>query len=674
MKTPIKLPLKTALKHFTSERNLEMAFILRSGRWFVLVIIFICMSVVVSAQSTDEATDEAQNGDTLLYLDASAPLEVRVEDLLGRMTLEEKVGQMTQIEKNSLESGDVTDYFLGSVLSGGGGYPHPNTAEAWAEMVDGFQEEALATRLAIPLIYGVDAVHGHNNIYGAVIFPHNIGLGATGNADLVEQIGRATAENTLATGIYWNFAPVLAVVQDYRWGRTYEAYSDNPELVTRLGTAFLLGLQGEQLGSEDSVLATPKHFIGDGGAVFGTSTTGNYLIDQGQTLDDETMLREVYLPPYIDAIQNGAMSIMVSFSSWGDLKMHAHEDLLTGVLKEELGFEGYIISDWGGIDQISTDYYDAVVTALNAGVDMNMVPYDAPRFINTLLDAVEAGDVAAERIDDAVRRILRVKFMMGLFENPFSNPDLLSTVGSDEQRELARQAVQESLVLLQNNERTLPIARNTPLIFVAGTGADDLGMQSGGWTIEWQGLLGNITVGTTILDGIEAVVDDPEQVVYDRFGKFRNRTDEAGNDLIADVGIVVVGEVPYAEGVGDRADLQLSQGDKDLIERVRSRVDRLVVVLLSGRPMTITDQLAQSDAFVAAWLPGTEGQGVADVLFGDVDFTGKLSFRWQRTDNQLPILYGAEDEGCDAPLFPFGYGLTLESSADDQIDSPAECE
>jgi beta-glucosidase len=646
-----------------------MVFILKQGRWLFLILTFICITVSVSAQSTEEPGTEAP-----LYLDTSAPIEDRVDDLLSRMTLEEKVGQMTQVEKNSLQERDVTEYFLGSVLSGGGGYPRPNTPEAWAEMVDGFQEEALATRLAIPLIYGVDAVHGHNNIYGAVIFPHNIGLGATRNPELVEQIARATAENTIATGIYWNFAPVLAVVQDYRWGRTYEAYSDNSELVTTLGTAYLLGLQGEELGRKNSVLATPKHFIGDGGAVFGTSTTGSYLIDQGKTVEDETMLREIYLPPYIDAIENGAMSIMASFSSWGDIKMHAREDLLTGVLKEELGFEGFIISDWAGVDQISTDYYEAVVTAINAGVDMNMVPYDGPRFINTLLEAVEAGDVSEERIDDAVRRILRVKFMLGLFEQPFSDPELLSTFGSEDQRELGRQAVQESLVLLQNNEQTLPLAKDAPLIFVAGTGADDLGMQSGGWTIEWQGVLGNITVGTTILDGIRATVDDPEQVVYDRFGNFRNRTDAQGNNLIADVGIVVVGETPYAEGVGDRESLQLSQGDQDLIERMRARSERLVVILLSGRPMTITDQLAQSDAFVAAWLPGTEGQGVADVLFGDVDFTGKLPFRWQRTDEQLPLLYGEDGTGCDAPLFPFGYGLTFESSAEEQINPPSDCE
>lgn len=632
-------------------------------RWLLCALFVMSMSLV-SAQTDDE---------TALYLDADAPIEARVEDLLAQMTLEEKVGQMTLVEKNSLQPGDVTEYLLGGVLSGGGGYPRPNTAAAWAEMVDSFQEEALETRLAIPVIYGVDAVHGHNNVHGAVIFPHNIGLGAAGNPDLVEAVARATAEAMIATGIYWNYAPVLAIPQDYRWGRTYEAYSDDMELVISLANAFIRGSQGEQLGGENSVLTTPKHYLGDGGAMYGTSTTNNYLIDQGVTEADETMLREVYLPPYIEAIENGALSIMTSFTSWGDLKMHAHEELVTDILKEELGFEGFIVSDWGGVDQVATDYYEAVVLSINAGVDMNMVPYDGPRFIDTLLDAVEAGDVSEARIDDAVRRILRAKFALGLFERPFSDPDLLPMIDSDEHRELARQAVRESLVLLQNNDQTLPIAKDTPTIFVAGTGADDIGMQAGGWTIEWQGRLGNITPGTTILEGIEQTVADPENVYFDRFGNFRNLTDAEGNPLRADVAIVVVGEVPYAEGIGDRHELQLSSGDRDLITRVRERADRVVVVLLSGRPMTITDQISQSDAFVAAWLPGTEGQGVADVLFGDYDFTGKLSFRWQRSDDQLPLLYGENGTGCDAPLFPLGYGLTLESS-DEQINPPADCD
>ncbi len=644
---------------------------IKQVRGVLLALLLLCMPFVVSAQSDDPTEEPAS--ETALYLDAGAPVEDRVEDLLSQMTLEEKIGQMTLIEKNSLQPGDVTEYMLGGVLSGGGGYPRPNTAEAWAEMVDSFQQEALETRLAIPLIYGVDAVHGHNNVKDAVIFPHNIGLGATGNPDLVEAIGRATAEAMIATGIYWNYAPVVAIPQDYRWGRTYEAYSDNMELVIELANAFILGSQGETLGGENSVLTTPKHYLGDGATVFGTSTTNNYLLDQGVAEADETLLREVYLPPYIKAIENGALSIMTSFSSWGDLKMHAHDELVNGILKGELGFEGFIVSDWAGIDQVSSDYYEAVVTSINAGVDMNMVPYDGPRFIDTMLDAVEAGDISEERIDDAVRRILRTKFIMGLFERPFSNPELLPLVDSEEHREIARQAVRESLVLLKNNDQTLPIARDTATIFVAGTGADDIGMQTGGWTIEWQGALGNITSGTTILEAIEQTVADPENVHYDRFGNFRNLNDEAGNPLRADVAIVVVGEIPYAEGIGDRRDLQLSNGDRDLITRVRERADRVVVILLSGRPMTITEQLGQSDAFVAAWLPGTEGQGVADVLFGDYDFTGKLSFRWQLTDEQLPIVYGEIGTGCDAPLFPFGYGLTFETS-DEQINPPVNCE
>jgi beta-glucosidase len=331
-----------------------------------------------------------------VYLDASAPIEARVEDLLARMTLEEKLGQMTQIEKGSLLSGDVARYYLGSVLSGGGGYPRgDNSVEGWAEMVNAFQDEALSTPLGIPILYGVDAVHGHGNLYGATIFPHNIGLGAANDEELMERIGRATAEEMAATGILWNFAPVVAVPQDIRWGRTYEGYSENTGVVTSLSTAYLIGLQGASLADPLSVLATPKHFIGDGGTAWGSSTTiGSrpYILDQGDMQVDEATLRALFLPPYQSAIDAGALSIMASFSSWNGVKMHANQYLLTEVLKGELGFEGFVISDWGGVDQIDQDYYKAVVAAINAGVDMNMVPYNALSFIDTLKMAAESGD------------------------------------------------------------------------------------------------------------------------------------------------------------------------------------------------------------------------------------------------------------------------------------------
>ncbi len=339
-------------------------------------------------------TDPVETEEIPLYLDAQQPIEARVEDLLARMTLAEKIGQMTQIEKGSINPRAVTEYAIGSVLSGGGGYPSPNTPATWAEMVNGYKAAALDTRLSIPLLYGVDAIHGHNNVQGAVIFPHNVGLGATRNADLVRRIGEVTALEVAATSIEWNFAPVLAVPQDIRWGRTYEAFSEETALVTELATAYLEGLQGASLADPHTILATPKHFVGDGGTSWGTSTTENYMLDQGVTDVDEATLRAIHLPPYLDAIDAGAQSIMVSYSSWDGMKMHAHHYLITEVLKGELGFEGFVLSDWGAIDQISPDYYEAVVTAINAGIDMNMVPYGYQRFITTLTQAVERGDVS----------------------------------------------------------------------------------------------------------------------------------------------------------------------------------------------------------------------------------------------------------------------------------------
>jgi beta-glucosidase len=608
-----------------------------------------------AATSTVPVLSASSTPDKPVYKDASAPVEARVEDLLSRMTLEEKIGQMTQIEKNSLAAGDVERYLLGSVLSGGGGYPARNAPEDWAEMIDGYQREALSTRLGIPILYGVDAVHGHNNLRGATIFPHNIGLGATRDPDLVYRIGRATALEMIATGAYWNFAPVVAVPQDIRWGRTYEGYSENTELVTELALAYMAGLQGESLADAHSVLATPKHFVGDGGAMWGTATTNNYKIDQGVTDIDEATLRAVHLPPYQVAVEAGAMSIMVSYSSWGGMKMHAQQYLITEVLKGELGFQGFVVSDWAGIDQISSDYRQAVATAINAGVDMNMVPYNTERFIRALREAVEGGEVPVERIDDAVRRILRVKFALGLFEHPFSDPSLLEAVGSYEHLDLAREAVAKSLVLLKNESEVLPLAKDVPLIFVAGMGADDIGIQSGGWTISWQGSQGSITPGETILEGIQAVVSEETQVQFNRFGRFENFLDEAGNPMVAPVGIAVVGEMPYAEGQGDRADLSLNSSDLAMLERLRAQCEKMVVIVISGRPLVLTDQLPQMDALVAAWLPGSEASAAAEVLFGDRPFQGVLPFSWPRTMDGVPL-----DSSGESPdvLFPFGYGLT----------------
>lgn len=612
-----------------------------------------------------------------IYTDPLQPVEARVEDLLKRMTLDEKIGQMTQVEKNSIAPGDITKYYIGSLLSGGGGSPSENTPQAWYAMVAGFQKEALKTRLQIPIIYGVDAVHGHGNLRNATVFPHNIGLGAANDPELMEKIGRATAEEMLATGIPWNFAPVVAVVQDVRWGRTYESYGEKAELVTSLSTAYLKGLQtltdhdNPSPGQSIFVLATPKHFIGDGATIWGSSRTEDYELDQGNMQVPEEVVRKLFLPPYQSAVDAGAISIMVSFSSWKGVKMHAQQYLLTKVLKDELGFKGFLVSDWQAMDQIyPDDYYASIVTSVNAGVDMNMVPYDYVKFIQTMKDAVNNGDIPESRLDEAVRRILYAKFALGLFEHPMPGTKYQGTVRSREHLELARQAVRESLVLLKNENKTLPLSKDTAVIFVAGEGANDLGLQSGGWTLEWQGKAGNDNAGTTILSGIKAAVGSATRVEFSREGDFNEFKDESGNQLIADAGIVVLAEKPYAEGVGDLKEISLHNEEIKLIEDMKKQSKAVVVILISGRPRVITDQLSRADAWVAAWLPGTEGAGVADVLFGDYPFRGKLSFSWPRSNEQLPINVNnsANKSGCDAPLFQFGYGLAYGDIAPEMLE------
>lgn len=603
--------------------------------------------------------------DALAYQNADLPVEERVADLLQRMTLEEKLGQMTLIEKGSIAPNAVTAYAIGGVLSGGGGYPAGNnTPEGWLEMVTAYQEAALSTRLGIPMIYGVDAVHGHNNVSGAVIFPHNVGLGATRNPDLVTEIGRITASEMIATGIYWNYAPVVAVPQDVRWGRSYEGYSENTELVTELAVAMLRGLQGDDLSAPDTVLGTPKHFVGDGGTAFGTSPLRDGLIDRGITDIDEATLRTVHLPPYVSAIQHGARSIMISFSSWDGSRMHGQTYLIQDVLRGELGFDGFIVSDWAGIDDVAPNYYDAVVQAINAGVDMNMVPYDYIRFIAIMTQAVNNGDISMARVDEAVSNILRVKFELGLFERPYGDSALLGAVGSEAHRAVAREAVSQSLVLLKNENDALPLdAGAQQTIYISGQAADNLGIQSGGWTIEWQGFTTKgETQGTTILSALEAGFGDNSVVHYNARGRF---TGENGNPPHADIGIVVVGEPPYAEFFGDDADLELSNRDIGLVNAMRDQVDKLIVVLFSGRPLVIDATLNQADAFVAAWLPGTEGAGITDVLFGQRDFVGKLPYTWLRDIYQLPFDFATlPADGCDAPLFPYGYGLSYASNSE----------
>jgi len=581
----------------------------------------------------------------------------QVRALLSQMTLEEKVGQMTQAEQDALKDvNDIQKYFLGSLLSGGNSDPKAgNSLAAWTNMCDGYQEHALKTRLRIPLLYGADAVHGHNNVLGAVIFPHNVGLGCTRNPKLVESAARVTAEEVRATGVNWTFAPCVAVPRDERWGRTYEGFGEAPELARTLGEAAVRGLQRDDLSDPLSVLACAKHYVGDGGTTIGTAgfanPDGKRLLDQGDTQLSEADLRKIHLQGYITTVQAGVGSIMPSYNSWNGVKVSGIRRLLTGILKQELGFQGFLISDYNAVNQITKDFKEAIGISINAGMDMVMVPTDYQRFYNLLLELVKEGKVPMARIDDAVTRILRVKFAMGLMNksrSPLADRRLHKTFGSSKHRQVARECVRQSLVLLKNEKRTLPLSKKLARIHVGGKSADDIGNQCGGWTIEWQGKSGDVTPGgTTILKAIQNTVSPATKVTFSKDG---------GGAGGADVGIVVIGETPYAEGVGDRDDLALAAEDVTAINNMKQAGIPVVVVLFSGRPMIINDALGRCDAFVAAWLPGTEGQGVTDVLFGDHKPTGKLSVSWPRSMAQIPINVG--DKNYD-PLFKYRFGLTF---------------
>lgn len=564
-------------------------------------------------------------------------VDEKVDSLLQILTLEEKIGQMTQAERGALETiTDISYYSLGSLLSGGGSSPVPNSQAAWADMYDEYQNVALNSRLGIPLVYGVDAVHGHNNVYGAVIFPHNIGLGCTWNADLVTSINQITAKEVAATGMDWTFSPCIAVVRDERWGRTYEGFGETPEIQKMMSSASVIGLQGESLASSETILACAKHFVGDGGTMNGA--------DQGNTVISEEELRAIHMDGYIDAIEQNVGTVMASYNSWNGQKLHGHDYLLTDVLKDELGFEGFVISDWKGVDQVDEDYREAVKRSVNAGIDMVMVPDRYIYFISILKSLVEDGEVSIERIDDATRRILKQKFLLNLFEEPLTDPSLAADFGSQEHRDIARQAVRESSVLLNAKIDVLPLQKNNQKILVAGKLANDLGAQCGGWSITWQGSNGQITQGTNILNGIQNLAETSE-IIYSELGDYNESVD---------VAVVVVGENPYAEGEGDRTDLHLSADDISLIKRLKSKGIPVVAILVSGRPMIISDVLPYTDAFIAAWLPGTEGEGVAEILFGDYNPSGKLAHTWPREMSQIPINFG--DENGQA-LFDYKHGL-----------------
>ncbi|EOA22063.1 hypothetical protein CARUB_v10002603mg [Capsella rubella] len=592
------------------------------------------------------------------YKDPKEPLGVRIKSLMSRMTLEEKIGQMIQVERVNATAEVIRKYFIGSVFSGGGSVPTPNASpEAWVNMVNEIQKKALSTRLGIPIIYGIDAVHGHNNAYNATIFPHNIGLGATRDPGLVKRIGEATALEVRATGIQYVFAPCIAVCRDPRWGRCYESYSEDHRLVQQM-TEIIPGLQGDlptnQTGvpfvaGKTKVAACAKHFVGDGGTLRG--------MNANNTVTSANGLLGIHMPAYYDAVNKGVATVMVSYSSLNGLKMHANKKLITGFLKNKLKFRGIVISDYLGVDQITTplgaNYSHSVYAAITAGLDMIMGSSNLTELIDELTSQVKRKLIPMSRIDDAVERILRVKFTMGLFEDPMADNSLAKHLGSKEHRELAREAVRKSLVLLKNGENAdkplLPLPKKTNKILVAGTHANNLGYQCGGWTITWQGLSGNnLTIGTTILAAVKNTVDRTTNVVYKQ-----NPDTNFVKSGEFDYAIVVVGEKLYAEGFGDSTNLTISEPGPSTMENVCGSV-KCVVVVVSGRPVVMQPYISNMDALVAAWLPGTEGQGVADVLFGDYGFTGKLARTWFRTVDQLPMNVG--DPHYD-PLYPFGFGL-----------------
>ena len=623
-----------------------------------LIILMLCVLLAVSlmacekapvaaepssAQTPDAESTAAVPDSPEVYLDASASTQERVADLLKRMSLEDKAGQMVQGEQYPVCDADMKELGLGSVLSGGGSVPdNDNSVEHWNEVLDGFQKAALSRDLKIPYIYGADAVHGHNTVYGAVIFPHNIGIGAANDPELTKQMGAYVAGEMKLTGILWNFGPCVAVVQDPRWGRTYESYSSNPDTVCALASAFAQGQMDE------GVLPCAKHFVADGGTTFGTGE-GDYLIDRGDAQMSEEELRAVHLAPYVQLVNDGVKSVMVSFSSYQGLKMHEHKHLITDVLKGELGFDGFVVTDWEGILGINAPTYDAqIIAAVNAGVDMLMEPYNYMLAIEAIVNGVKTGEIAEERVDDAVSRILTVKFNMGLFEDPYLDNATMNVteLGSADGRALAKKLVEESQVLLKNENGVLPLKKGQK-IYVTGPAADSIGIQCGGWTLSWQGMPDKeLTPGTTILQGLRDCADEYDLTVI---------TDE-NQAQDADVVLLAIGEKPYAEYEGDAQNLSITgdlglDGNKAAIDKAKALGKPIVTVIVAGRNVLIDDYIGEWDAAVMSYLPGTEGGGIVSPLVGAAKFTGKLPMPWYKSE---------EDIGKNGAQLQFelGYGLT----------------
>ena len=617
-----------------------------------------------NASSVNSANDKPNKASEIwpalnIEVKADPAVESKVSDILSTMTLEQKIAQMIQPEIRNITVEDMRQYGFGSYLNGGGAFPNNDkhaTPDDWVALAEKLYQASVDDSLdgsTIPTMWGTDAVHGHNNVIGATLFPHNIGLGAANNPELVEEIAHITAKEVMATGIDWVFAPTVAVVRDDRWGRTYESYSEDPAIVREYAASVVKGLQGaaeKDFLSDQRVISTVKHFVGDGGTVGGD--------DQGDNIASEQDLFDIHAQGYVGGLTAGAQSVMASFNSWNGEKLHGHKYLLTDVLKDQMGFDGFVVGDWNGHGQVASCNNEDCAQAINAGLDIFMVPSDWKVLYDNTIAQVKDGTIAMSRIDDAVRRILRVKVRAGLFDKPSPANRPLSAdrslIGKAEHREVAGQAVRESLVLLKNKDKTLPLSA-TKRIMVAGDGADNIGKQSGGWSVTWQGTNNtndDFPGGSSIYDGIKAHVENGGgDVELSVDGSFETKPD---------VAIVVFGEEPYAEGHGDRETLIYQHGSKKdlaLLEKLKSQGIPVVSVFISGRPMWVNAELNASDAFVAAWLPGSEGAAVADVLFGKHDFKGKLSFSWPSEPQQI---VNKGDETYE-PLLPYGFGLTFDA-------------
>ncbi|MAH73941.1 MAG: 1,4-beta-D-glucan glucohydrolase [Porticoccaceae bacterium] len=623
---------------------------------------------IVSGGNADENIGETGEGSSVVTWSrveskVKRNVENRIGNIVAQMTLEEKVGQMVQAEIGAVTPEEIRLYDIGSVLNGGGSHPNGKTSAVsdWVALADRYFDASTDVRdggVGIPIIWGTDAVHGHNNVMGATIFPHNIGLGAMNNAELVEEIGKATALEVAATGVDWAFAPVVAVIRDDRWGRSYEGYAEDPELVREYAHAMIEGLQGEggtgDLFNSGRIVATAKHFIGDGGTMNG--------IDQGNTDISEEDLRDIHGAGYFSSIEAGVQTVMATFNSWQGDKVHGSKYLLTTVLKEQMNFDGFVIGDWNGHAQVPGCSDEQCAAAINAGVDMVMAPYSWKAFIQNTIDQVTSGEIPITRVDDAVTRILRVKTRAGLLDAPTpserTHANATDLVGNENHRKLARQAVRESLILLKNRNGLLPLNPNSRVL-VTGGGADNIAQQSGGWTLSWQGT-GNsnddFPNGTSIYDGIK-------QAVESAGGSVELSIDGSFLGDVPEVAIAVFGETPYAEGAGDLSTLEYQpgyKGDLAMLQNLSQQGISVVTIFLSGRPMLVNAELNASDAFVAAWLPGTEGGGIADVIFKATDlttkhdFSGKLSFSWPKRSDQVTL--NRYDVDYD-PLFSFGFGL-----------------